>query len=306
SWEERSLLIMRNLDSWDNLWGLSDFILSEMPILPTQLASSWKAPELVKLEKYKAYGIPLDVGERSIRKTTSNGNCIFNAISIALYGDETMALPLKLGSVLTAAENLVPFTKYLCEEYAVNLQRWLSSFALDVEAAEDVESACRNELVRILQAPYSDGTLLHLHIVANYVKRPIHQHCAKDSDLFMQYKQVIYPFNSRFQPSAIHLVWVPSKPKSRHSSYNHVVPAVCSVGPYGSHIEECAFQGLGTCKFIPIGFDEEEGAAWVECTLCGQWVHKECMGVTTRDFFEWDDFPCGCDRLVDGEVSLKR
>ena len=67
----------------------------------------------LKFYRYKEFGIPLDVGERSVLKTTSDGNCIFNAISIALYGDEAMALPLKLGSVLSAAENIVSLTKYV-------------------------------------------------------------------------------------------------------------------------------------------------------------------------------------------------
>ena len=58
----------------------------------------------LKCYRYTEFGIPLDNGERSILKTTSDGNCIFNAISKALYGDEAMALPLKLGSVLSAAE----------------------------------------------------------------------------------------------------------------------------------------------------------------------------------------------------------
>ena len=36
----------------------------------------------------------------------------------------------------------------LCEEYAVNIQRWLSSFEMDVQSAEDVELACRKELLK--------------------------------------------------------------------------------------------------------------------------------------------------------------
>ena len=62
--------------------------------------------------RFEEYGILLGVGERSIR-TTADGNCIFNSLSIALYGHEEMTVTLQLASIFNAADGIVPFRNML-------------------------------------------------------------------------------------------------------------------------------------------------------------------------------------------------
>jgi len=45
---------------------------------------------------------------------------------------------------------------------------------------------------------------------------------------------------------------------------------------------------------------------WVECTVCGQWVHDTCMEIDARKIKDDDVFMCGCDKLVDGKLKLQR
>ncbi|CAG2233270.1 unnamed protein product [Mytilus edulis] len=114
----------------------------------------------------------------------------------------------------------------------------------------------------------------------------------------------IFPWFSDLQhPQPIHVVWVPSKP-SRYGTLRHVVPAVCSAGPYGAHIEECAFEGLSCCIKTSKA-NPQHNPSWVECTLCGQWVHDICVHVKAEDIGEDDPFLCGCDRLTQTICSLE-
>lgn len=52
-------------------------------------------------------------GERVVYQSTPNGNCIYNAISLILYGNETMATTLKLSSVVHMVDDIIPFSKYV-------------------------------------------------------------------------------------------------------------------------------------------------------------------------------------------------
>lgn len=163
--------------------------------------------------------------------------------------------------------------------------------------AEEVEYGCQKELVSTIQHLYRDGTVFHLHLLSHLLSRPIQQHCKK----YQQYQQLILPpLTPPAIPSSLHLVWVPANPRNAFASINHVVPAVCSLGPYGSSIEDCAFLGLGLCCFMD-SHHKDITLGWVECTLCGQLVHDTCMGVTAAAFSLQDDFPCGCDCLQNGE-----
>ena len=84
------------------------------------------------------------------------------------------------------------------------------------------------------------------------------------------------------------------------------MPALCKVGPHGIHIEECAFEGLGVCA-VSLNLNKDvNGQGWVECTLCGQWVHTICMRVDGKKYGINDNFPCGCDALRSGCLPLKR
>ncbi|CAG2190982.1 unnamed protein product [Mytilus edulis] len=95
----------------------------------------------------------------------------------------------------------------------------------------------------------------------------------------------------------------------KHEGYGtlrHVVPAVCSAGPYGAHIEECAFEGLCYCLKTSKANPQHNPSSWVECILCGQWVHDICVHVKAQDIGEDDPFLCGCDRLTQTICSLER
>jgi hypothetical protein len=48
-------------------------------------------------------------------------------------------------------------------------------------------------------------------------------------------------------------------------------------------LEECAFLGVGVCAFMD-NFNSKESYGWVECTLCGQWVHDKCMQVDAAKY----------------------
>ena len=41
SWEEKSLKVMRQITSWDELYALSEVVMSHLPPLPTQLSNEW-------------------------------------------------------------------------------------------------------------------------------------------------------------------------------------------------------------------------------------------------------------------------
>jgi hypothetical protein len=49
-------------------------------------------------------------------------------------------------------------------------------------------------------------------------------------------------------------------------------------------------------------FNSKESYGWVECTLCGQWMHDKCMQVDAAKYSMNDDFPCGCDIIRNGHV----
>ncbi|XP_071143912.1 uncharacterized protein [Mytilus edulis] len=53
---------------------------------------------------------------------------------------------------------------------------------------------------------------------------------------------ILPPLTSSARPSSLHLVLMPTKPRHISASINSIyneVPDVCSLGPYGSSIEDC-------------------------------------------------------------------
>ena len=61
----------------------------------------------------------------------------------------------------------------------------------------------------------------------------------------------------------------------------------------------------GVCVLSHNLNEDVNGQGWVECTLCGQWVHKICMGMDGKKYRISDNFPCGCDALCSGCLPLK-
>jgi len=118
---------MRHIQSWDDLLGLADFINGKLPSPPDTLANDWNTRCLTNVNKKYSNYIPLSIGERVVHQATPNGNCIYNAASIILFGNESMAMMLKLASVVKMVDDLVPFSKYIVEEFKENTFLWVHS-----------------------------------------------------------------------------------------------------------------------------------------------------------------------------------
>ncbi|CAG2190986.1 unnamed protein product [Mytilus edulis] len=69
--------------------------------------------------RYKDF-IPASIGKRICLATKADGNCIFNAFSIALYGDEGNAHALRLHTIVTMADKVMEYSKYITEEFGEN------------------------------------------------------------------------------------------------------------------------------------------------------------------------------------------
>lgn len=68
--------------------------------------------------------IPKSIGNRMVLQSTPNGNCIFNAISILMYGNESMAMMLKVAAVANMVDQLIPFTKYVSAKLTEYCSNW--------------------------------------------------------------------------------------------------------------------------------------------------------------------------------------
>lgn len=141
---------MRLVDTWDDLMESASTIMGNIPDFPKQLSNNWIAPELLDVNKKCVHVsemqidnfyifciqywfiflehndinhlknlvrycdfIPKSIGNRMVLQSTPNGNCIFNAISILMYGNESMAMMLKVAAVANMVDQLIPFTKYV-------------------------------------------------------------------------------------------------------------------------------------------------------------------------------------------------
>jgi hypothetical protein len=61
--------------------------------------------------------------------------------------------------------------------------------------------------------PLMTRGIFHLHLLVHLLGRPIQQHCAKN---YEQYQQMLFPpLHALKSAAAIHLVWVPAKPRSQ-------------------------------------------------------------------------------------------
>ncbi|CAC5422447.1 OTUD1 [Mytilus coruscus] len=96
--------------------------------------------------RYADY-IPLSIGEKVVYQSTPDGNCIYNAVSLNFYGNETMATTLKLSSVVHMVDDIIPFSKYI--QAATQTQK-------DISTAEEVERYCMIEMIDTVKHPYQD------------------------------------------------------------------------------------------------------------------------------------------------------
>ncbi|XP_052098479.1 uncharacterized protein LOC127733168 [Mytilus californianus] len=90
--EEKCLKVRCLITSWDDLWGLAGVIWEYIPVFPDTLSNTWRPNTLIDTNKKYKDLIPLSIGERTAYQSTANGNCIYNAVSIILYGNEDMAV----------------------------------------------------------------------------------------------------------------------------------------------------------------------------------------------------------------------
>lgn len=119
---------MRLVDTWDDLMESASTIMGNIPDFPKQLSNNWIAPQLLDVTKKCVHVsemqidnfyifsiqywfiflehndinhlknlvrycdfIPKSIGNRMVLQSTPNGNCIFNAISILMYGNDAQS-----------------------------------------------------------------------------------------------------------------------------------------------------------------------------------------------------------------------
>ncbi|XP_060567161.1 uncharacterized protein LOC132725952 [Ruditapes philippinarum] len=311
--QKNSLELLRILGAgdWNELLALSGEVTPYMPDPPSSLSKKWKVPQLLTTNaKYKDF-IPDSLGKRICLSSTADGNCVFHTFSISIFGDESMSFLLRLMTVVLMADKVLEYSKYIVEEFGEKCQHFISSISsqeycipVDVSHGEMVEFVCQQELLLTARNPCRDCTLFHLHMLATILKRPVVNHYAKQN-VRVPFMENIFPcFGEKLFPHPIHVVWVPSKP-SRYATLRHVVPAICEPGPFGAHLEECAFEGLACCAFMS-NANPDLDPIWIECSLCGQWTHDTCLQIQGADIKPEDLFFCGCDRLVDGNFIIER
>lgn len=152
---------MRLVDTWDDLMESASTIMGNIPDFPKQLSNNWIAPQLLDVNKKCVHVsemqidnfyifsiqywfiflehndinhlknlvrycdfIPKSIGNRMVLQSTPNGNCIFNAISILMYGNESMAMMLKVAAVANMVDQLIPFTKYVSAKLTEYCSIW--------------------------------------------------------------------------------------------------------------------------------------------------------------------------------------
>lgn len=152
---------MRLVDTWDDLMESASTIMGNIPDFPKQLSNNWIAPQLLDVNKKCVHVsemqidnfyifsiqywfiflehndinhlknlvrycdfIPKSIGNRMVLQSTPNGNCIFNAISILMYGNESMAMMLKVAAVANMVDQLIPFTKYVSAKLTEYCSNW--------------------------------------------------------------------------------------------------------------------------------------------------------------------------------------
>ena len=98
---------------------------------------------------------------------------IYNAASIILFGNVSMAMMLKLASVVEMVNDLVPFSKYIVEEFKENTFLWVHSAtrggSIVGRDTAEIEHLCRIELLETVKHPYTDGSLFHFNLLTHYL-----------------------------------------------------------------------------------------------------------------------------------------
>ncbi|XP_033739871.1 serine-rich adhesin for platelets-like [Pecten maximus] len=301
--------VLGTCEDWQEFCCLCDDVKSELPTLSEQLSNSWTVPTLLDSNPLYKNHIPASVGNRVCLTAKADGNCIFNSISTSLYGNETNAKLVRLASVVHMAEYVLDYSKYIVEEFKENAQAWIAAICGnpptgDLRNLAVIEKICREEIMETVRNPYRDCSMFHLHMVANVLRRPITNHFSGNRHEFLLGQYLFPPLSEVLYPAAIHLAWVPTKP-SRYATINHVVPAVCPLGPFGTHLDECVFEGLQCCTVMH-NANPEINPKWIECSRCGQWMHDVCIKMDISNITEEDEFFCGCDRIANEKVKLKR
>ncbi|XP_071124941.1 uncharacterized protein [Mytilus edulis] len=106
-------------------------------------------------------------------------------------------------------DNMVPFPKYIVEEFKEKTDLWVKSTLQQVIAAstaEEVEYGCRKELVSTIQYPYTTGTRILFPIVFMSNTTALQKIPAVQ-------QLILPPLTSSARPSSLHLVLMPTKPR---------------------------------------------------------------------------------------------
>ncbi|XP_052071568.1 serine-rich adhesin for platelets-like isoform X2 [Mytilus californianus] len=183
--KENSIALLKILGAgnWNELVALSEELKAFIPAFPISLAKKWERPTLISTNKrYKDF-IPDSIGKRTVISASSDGNCIYNAFSIALYGNEDEAFFLRLASVVTVADNILQYSKYMVEEFGNDVTYLISSLSgteytvpENLSDGERIEYFCMQELLLTARMPFRDCTLFHMHILSNLLQRAVVSH----------------------------------------------------------------------------------------------------------------------------------
>ncbi|CAC5362545.1 unnamed protein product [Mytilus coruscus] len=112
--KESSIALLKILGAgnWNELVALSEELKAFIPAFPTSLAKEWEMPTLINIR------ISFQIqSEKNGHFRIIRWKLHFNAFSIALYGNEDEAFFLRLASVVTVADNILQYSKYMVEEF---------------------------------------------------------------------------------------------------------------------------------------------------------------------------------------------
>ena len=144
--------------------------------------------------------------------------------------------------------------------------------------------------------------LFHIEMSADIFGRTIQQHCLAGVRGYEMYNTSIHPtlVPRRQCLEMLHIVWMPTR-LHRDAPFSHIVPArPKAVGPLKSPITYCGATAIGRC----VCSMSKSTLNWVECSVCSQWFHVDCVSVKV-DSVRTVDWRCGCQMLKDSSVHME-
>jgi hypothetical protein len=141
-----------------------------------------------------------------------------------------------------------------------------------------------------------------MELAAVVLGHPILQHCHVMQPKYNLCRRLILPAClTASNIAALNVVWVPTRPP--HGRVSHIVPAICKAnGPLLLWRSKCGMLSLARCLY----FEQEAEHPMVQCDLCDQWFHCECICVEEKDVQgRSTTWFCGCSNICSAQVSIK-